>query len=246
MCPNCRRNFLYYKRALLCCTKVDRKFTYVCEVCATVINSKQNVQRHKKRCANIMKARKAEKSIETPNLCELCDKTFSTHTTLKRHKHEVHKLEKEPGDLICDQCSYKCNIESIMKNHQTKRHSSKKYDCDQCDSKFYSYSGLKKHRIAQHNPKTFKCKQCTKYYSCKEQLILHLERHHKDGIDESDNESEDESEYELESQRDTQNDSGEEIEGNNQSAKECEFEQRESVQISVGTGVSKNLKKLAK
>ena len=89
MCPNCRRNFLYYKRALLCCTKVDRKFTYVCEVCETVINSKQNVQRHKKRCANIMKARKAEKSIETPNLCELCDKTFSTHTTLKRHKHEV-------------------------------------------------------------------------------------------------------------------------------------------------------------
>jgi len=194
-CPNCQRQFSYYKRSLMCCAEVSRKFSYECKVCKTVVTWKQSVKRHKERCANIMKSREPLEPSKTKHSCDRCDKEFVSELTLKRHKLNVHKLDREEGDFACDQCSYSSHSMVVIKKHKTECHSSKSYNCESCECQFFSKSGLKKHRADLHNPKSFKCSHCTKYYSSRVHFINHMEKKHYGQVDRdgSDDESDSES-----------------------------------------------------
>ena len=154
-CSNCKREFIYFKRALQCCKSVNRKFSFTCDKCKTVITSKQNVGRHKVRCANIM-ARRSKKNSEDDGKrkydCELCGKCFYYKQALKKHKISFHKVEKEKGTFQCDLCTYSSDSKAVVKKHKTQVHPSsiKQYFCDSCDSSFYSRQGLFSHKLCVH------------------------------------------------------------------------------------------------
>ena len=153
-CSNCKREFIYFKRALQCCKTNNRKFSFTCDKCKTVITCKQNVGRHKVRCANIMalRSRKNEEGDGKRKYnCELCGKDFDYKQALKKHKISVHK-EKKKGTFQCDLCTYSSDSKAVVKKHKTEVHpsSTKQYFCVSCDASFYSRQGLLRHKSCVH------------------------------------------------------------------------------------------------
>ena len=201
-CSNCKREFLYFKRALQCCKKVNRKFSFTCDKCKTVITNKQNVGRHKVRCANIMAMRSrknAESDGQRKYTCELCGKDFDYKQSLKKHKISIHKMEKETGAFQCDLCTYSSDSKAIIKKHKTQVHPSatKQFLCDSCDSSFYSRQGLLSHKSCAHSYKIIELQSADCHYSrTNEAQSKQAETMHKDGVSSSETESDESDETE--------------------------------------------------
>ena len=194
-CSNCNRGFIYFKRALQCCKTVNRKFSFTCDKCKTVITNKQNVGRHKVRCANIMAVRSkknAEGGVIRKFTCELCGKDFDYKQSLKKHKMTIHKIEKEKGTYQCDLCTYSSDSKVVVKKHKTQVHpsSSKQYFCDSCDSSFYSRQGLLRHKLCAHCDKQSEVEsaRCPSF-SANAAPSNETETMHKEGVSSSETES---------------------------------------------------------
>jgi uncharacterized Zn-finger protein len=108
--------------------------------------------------------------------CALCAKKIGTRGGLLYHI----KAHIQGRPFKCDVCNRSYATKNDFETHY-KRHAGDIFTCDYCSKKFPVKDYLLTHLRATHFPKVLPCTDCktTKYFSCKEELHKHYNRHKK-------------------------------------------------------------------
>ena len=106
--------------------------------------------------------------------CEVCVKTFSSSSTLNKHKryHMVSKKYK------CHACNVCFKQKSHLANHLIMHTKDKRFMCKLCSTLFGRISDLRCHVKTVHNAeKTFPCTYCSKKFKTVKILNKHVSKH---------------------------------------------------------------------
>ena len=98
---------------------------------------------------------------------------------IKRKRIVVHN--NDDGKFSCQDCDYKTNQSSHLKQHVEGIHEGVCYKCEQCDYKGTTRSDLKRHVENRHNGIFYSCDQCSHKARTKSNLKVHVQYKH-DGI----------------------------------------------------------------
>jgi Zinc finger, C2H2 type len=115
--------------------------------------------------------------------CDKCEETFESKILLKKHDLDSHPVFHTKGGrlkkksylcTLCDkQYEYKKNLDDHIRSFHKKVRNKV---CHICHRAFY-HRDIKKHIEHVHGTKTVECGVCGKFYSCLENLKLHMKYH---------------------------------------------------------------------
>ena len=111
--------------------------------------------------------------------CNTCEKTFSSKSSLERHKISVHEKENRYQCKICvgkdTDISFarKDTLERHIKNvHQSQ--DNRNFECQQCKQSFVTEIGLTYHRKQSHvESEKHQCDICGDGFATKGELSIH-------------------------------------------------------------------------
>ena len=157
------------------------KTEYDCPQCQKSFSRKFHMERHII-LIHEMKSKKPQRP--KTHQCEYCDLFYTTKSSLKRHKDQIHLNKKWE---LCCVCSKTLPEENITQ-HIEKCHNDKSDDFFYCPicvrdesakpDIFLTLSSLQRHFSSNHKKK-FKCLQCSKLYLTNEILRQHVVRRHQ-------------------------------------------------------------------
>ena len=137
------------------------KLYYYCDVCGKKLNSRSNLDLHKKNVHN-----------PTPAACPVCGIVFPNKPKMKRHYHKEHDPKQ------CELCDYKAVNNATLKDHMAK-HSDPQFQCSYCEKKLKSKKSLEAHERDHTGERPFKCEVCGKGFKSSTVLIVHKQGVHK-------------------------------------------------------------------
>lgn len=108
---------------------------------------------------------------------------------------ELASFIRQPHQLLCDKCDFKCTNKSTLYSHKQRRHrkrarsvvNTEVYSCDVCSFKTTKKSSLSSHIYRKHRdppggvnaePELFSCSQCDYKNKNKYELKIHVARKH--------------------------------------------------------------------
>ena len=110
--------------------------------------------------------------------CSFCPKTFTSETSLKKHKFHVHLVDNVSHD--CYHCGKQSQNKYKLNMHTRNQHSKK--TCEICNFELSAahYSRHKKeaHLVVDKNTTIIKCGNCAKSFTRKESLDRHAKSCH--------------------------------------------------------------------
>ena len=168
-----------------------------CETCGKRLKSKKTLRQHKQLkhpnqdnplppikcsvCLQIIEAKKFKihmkerhpgEAIEEK--CDLCDQLFKTVYNLKRHKDNVHNINKRFECIICGKFR---SQRSDKMREQMQLHQQQQHRCESCSFASNRQRELLAHR-SKCKPKHFSCRLCGKKSTSKTALRQHKMRDH--------------------------------------------------------------------
>lgn len=113
--------------------------------------------------------------------CVLCDKTFSTKTSLTRHK----LTHEDQPNHNCEHCKKKFRNENTLKRHLQKSHPElhpqpEYHICGICDKVFLMKENLELHLGSHVKAEKYRCVYCFKTFSYQMLLDQHEKCHHSE------------------------------------------------------------------
>lgn len=165
-CSQCGRGFpdspTAQKHESKCKTK-----RYSCDQCTYVTFSIGNLELHMRKHTG-----------ERPFACDVCDRRFTRVSHLNQHV----KLHAEDFDLHCKNCGRGFNDENVMIKHQITC-KNRQFECHFCHDVQYRMDNLKRHiRTTHMGYREYMCEYCSKKFPAKNSMQKHIQRQHKDRI----------------------------------------------------------------
>ncbi|XP_055944492.1 gastrula zinc finger protein XlCGF49.1-like [Argiope bruennichi] len=148
------------KTSELILSQSESQKSYVCFVCLKEFSCKRSLNNHT-----------ASHILENRFRCEACGESFSTITD-----HAEHCCQHE--EITCFTCNETFSSSLELGAHQQLHLLllSDIYVCNICDKPFPNETEMQTHH-RQHFGKCFQCKECNKYFSSKNNLIIHSQTH---------------------------------------------------------------------
>ncbi|CAC5369775.1 KRAB [Mytilus coruscus] len=118
--------------------------------------------------------------------CQLCKAKFKRHSGLKHHMISIHSDHPDTDTekaLKCQTCNRLFPTKKGLDGHQRIHSGEKPYKCSVCNKKFADSSNRNNHEKTHINSsKKHQCFKCEKSYTHRRDLIVHIEKLHKDFV----------------------------------------------------------------
>ncbi|CAG9772963.1 unnamed protein product [Ceutorhynchus assimilis] len=119
-------------------------------------------------------------NIEPDNqnlLCEICDRTFTSEKFLKKHRKDIHFIDKtsvqEEKKDICNLCGKRYKNSKILLLHMRTHTGERPLKCDICSRTFALPSSFHKHKRI-HKEKSYACNVCGKKFNQQSNVNNHI------------------------------------------------------------------------
>lgn len=130
-------------------------------------------------CEVVFENHKCQKRrIQSSHRCGIdnCEETFTTYRAAKKHKHEVHGIEK----FLCTICGQRFLLSSNLKAHLEWAHGiGEPKECKLCHQMCRGPNTLRSHMLTHNADNSFSCEICGKLYKYRAGLKIHMDHSHK-------------------------------------------------------------------
>ena len=149
---------------------------YKCTLCDTALPTNYDLRKH---------IRSAHLGIHRYNSyrCTVCDRSFKGKHCLDHHRVRVHG-EGLGKSYKCQECDYRSNLQSYLKNHVRTQHEEKRtLKCSICEIDLPTKHRFNNHMRFRHDhvgkKDSYKCQQCTFESLDRHKLTRHQQTHIK-------------------------------------------------------------------
>ncbi|CAH0403976.1 unnamed protein product [Chilo suppressalis] len=136
----------------------------VCEHCGKRMGNKYRLNEHYR----------AKHGYEKFN-CTYC--AFQSASAMAIRDHERRHRGEKP--FVCETCGHKFHAAYLLAQHKQSHRTDKQYKCDQCPAMFKANNSLHMHKYTCHSSAIYRCGVCSRAYSCRQYVVKHLRRVHR-------------------------------------------------------------------
>ncbi|CAC5416815.1 KRAB [Mytilus coruscus] len=106
--------------------------------------------------------------------CNFCTMEFSSKTSHKKHKQNIHFETKE---FECEICYERFSTKYQMAGHKRSKHDMGRYQCKNCQKMFSFPSSFKEHtgKCNNNETKVFTCETCNNQFITKRAMSVHIQ-----------------------------------------------------------------------
>ena len=197
-CEFCDKTFNYQNGLSAHIERIHKKVkNYPCNVCEKSFATKPELTNHTRKhtgekpfSCDLCPSKFATKNAKTAHElgcknqdlkweCQFCHKEYKHRNKRDNHVRVHHTKEKK---FLCRFCDKKFSTRKAKKIHEAKNHEEKPFKCQFCENTFGSEKSRDFHELSQHiNKGAFKCEICQKTFNYEANLLVHMQRMHKNG-----------------------------------------------------------------